>query len=202
MPQRAKLLALVLLVGIVGACAQRPDNFVVLLDNPDGHRSVITLSNAGGSATLDQPGHGIGSNSPSRAPGDPFAMSMDEMRQTFGAAMDKAPPPPQTFVLYFKFDLTELTDESRQQLPAVLAAIVPRPAPEVSIVGHTDAAGTPEFNYQLGLRRAESVRRSLINAGLDPRLIEVSSHGANNPAVPTRRNATEPRNRRVEVVVR
>jgi peptidoglycan-associated lipoprotein len=202
MRRRVDLLAIVLLLAIVGACAQRPDNYVVLLDNPDGHRSVITLSNAGGSATLDQSGQAIGTDSPRRAPGDAFALSQDEIRQTFGKAIDKAPPPPQTFTLFFKFDQTELTDESRQLLPAVLAAIVPRPAPEVSIVGHTDAAGAADFNHQLGLRRAEIVRRSLVAAGVDARLIEVSSHGANNPAVPTRPGATEPRNRRVEVVVR
>jgi outer membrane protein OmpA-like peptidoglycan-associated protein len=202
MPHRISFFAIALLLALLGACAQRPANYVVLLDNADGHASSLTLSNAGGHATIDQPRQAIGTDSARRGPGDVFTLADDEIRRVFGQAIDKAPPPPLTFTLFFKFDLTELTDESRQLLGAVVAAVVPRPAPEVSIVGHTDAAGTADFNYQLGLRRAEVVRRALLDAGVEPRLIEVSSHGANNPAVPTRPGATEPRNRRVEVIVR
>ena len=50
--------------------------------------------------------------------------------------------------------------------------------------------------------RAERVRDLLIAEGLDPTLIEVDSHGENNPLIPTADEIAEPRNRRVEVTVR
>jgi outer membrane protein OmpA-like peptidoglycan-associated protein len=186
---------------LLAACSSRPASYVVLLDNPDGHASELTLANAAGSSTLDRPGQAIGADSGRSAPGEAFAVTADEIRRTFGAAIDRAPPPPLTFTLYFKFDLPELTDESRRELPAILAAVGPRPAPEVAVIGHTDQIGPRDLNYQLGLRRAEMVRQSLLAVGLDDRLIQISSFGDRNPAL-DRPGRKEDRNRRVEVIVR
>jgi outer membrane protein OmpA-like peptidoglycan-associated protein len=54
----------------------------------------------------------------------------------------------------------------------------------------------------LGLKRATSVQRLLVDVGLDPSIIEVRSHGEVDQAVKTPDNTAEPRNRRVEIVVR
>ena len=88
------------------------------------------------------------------------------------------------------------------QQQQILDAIGRRPAPELTIIGHTDQAGPPDFNYQLGLRRAEAVRTEVIATGVDPAMIEVTSHGANNPIVARRPGQPEAQNRRVEVTVR
>ena len=194
-------LALAALVVLAG-CSGRPPTYVVLLDNPDGHASTLTLATGGGSATLDRPGQAVGAGSSDSAPSDRFAPSNEEIRQTFGKAIDRAPPAPQTFTLYFVFDLPELTEESKRELPAILAAVGPRPAPEIAVIGHADRVGRRDVNDQLALRRAEQVKQSLVSVGVDERLIEVSSQGDRNPAVPTRPGVPEPRNRRVEVIVR
>ncbi len=39
-------------------------------------------------------------------------------------------------------------------------------------------------------------------AGVDPKGIRTTSHGEGNPLIPTKDNVAEPRNRRVEVIVR
>jgi outer membrane protein OmpA-like peptidoglycan-associated protein len=70
------------------------------------------------------------------------------------------------------------------------------------VVGHTDNLGPPEYNYELGLKRAAVVRDQLVAIGVDPAVIEVTSHGANNPLLRNRPNAGQPSNRRVEVTVR
>jgi outer membrane protein OmpA-like peptidoglycan-associated protein len=194
-------LAALLLVALLGACSSRPAGYVVLLDNPDGHASTITFANARGQAKIDKPGQAIGADSSASAPGEAFALTEDEIRRNFSKAIDHAPPAPLTFTLYFKFELTELTDQSKRELPGVLAAIGPRPAPEVVVIGHADQVGPHDLNYQLGLRRAESVKESLLTIGVDPRLIEVTSQGDRNPAV-NRPGFKNERNRRVEVVVR
>ena len=76
------------------------------------------------------------------------------------------------------------------------------PFPEVAVVGHTDTMGNADTNVALGLKRATSVQRLLVTAGLDPAIIEVRSHGEVDLAVKTPNNTPEPRNRRVEIVVR
>jgi outer membrane protein OmpA-like peptidoglycan-associated protein len=72
----------------------------------------------------------------------------------------------------------------------------------VSIVGHTDTTGTRDYNFRLGLRRAERVRGRLQAVGAAPTELTVESHGEDNPLVPTGDGVSEPRNRRVEVTVR
>jgi outer membrane protein OmpA-like peptidoglycan-associated protein len=52
------------------------------------------------------------------------------------------------------------------------------------------------------LKRATFVQRLLVTAGLDAAIIEVLSHGEADPAIKTPNNTAEPRNRRVEIVVR
>jgi outer membrane protein OmpA-like peptidoglycan-associated protein len=46
------------------------------------------------------------------------------------------------------------------------------------------------------------VRDLLVNAGLDPTLIEIASHGESELQVQTPDDTLEPRNRRVEISVR
>jgi outer membrane protein OmpA-like peptidoglycan-associated protein len=105
-------------------------------------------------------------------------------------------------LLYFVLDTPNLVPASRAELPKLLELIRQRPAPEVVIVGHTDRSGDDQrYNYELGLRRANAVRREVEAIGVPPDLITVTSHGGNNPLVPTTR-PYEPRNRRVEVTVR
>ena len=77
-----------------------------------------------------------------------------------------------------------------------------RPVPDVLVIGHTDTTGSPASNFELGLKRATTVRNILVEAGLDPAFIELISHGEEELLVPTADEVAEPRNRRVEIAVR
>jgi len=71
----------------------------------------------------------------------------------------------------------------------------------LEIQGHTDATGPAQYNQQLGLQRAESVRRHLHSQGVALDRITTISYGED---APTETNSTaEGRalNRRVEIVV-
>ena len=53
---------------------------------------------------------------------------------------------------------------------------------EVTIVGHTDAKGTNEYNMKLGMRRAESVKAKLLEFGVPAdRIVGVESRGEEEP---------------------
>jgi outer membrane protein OmpA-like peptidoglycan-associated protein len=62
--------------------------------------------------------------------------------------------------------------------------------------------GDKSYNYRLSLMRAKTVAALLVAKGLDPSILEITSHGKDNPLVPTGDQVFEPRNRRVEVTVR
>ena len=70
------------------------------------------------------------------------------------------------------------------------------------VTGHTDTMGTNRANFDLGLKRAMMVRNLLVSAGLEASQIQVTSLGETDLLVHTSDNTPEPRNRRVDIVVR
>jgi outer membrane protein OmpA-like peptidoglycan-associated protein len=192
-----RILAIALLLGLA-ACAG--GDRIVLLPNEDGAPSTITVTNSGGSAVIDKPNGGVAVARPSSAP-EPLSLSETEINKDWADALALQPPRPVVIRLYFVLDTTEMTPDSQARLPRLLDLIRQRPAPEVVISGHTDRSGDPKYNEELGLRRAEAVRRAIESIGVPPDLITVTSYGAGDPLVRTSR-PYEPRNRRVEITVR
>src|SRR5262249_46118045 len=135
-------------------------NEVVLLPNEDGTPSAVSVSNAGGMTLLEQPGSAVRIARATSAP-ESVAIGDPEIQRDWGDAIAAHPPRPVTLLLYFVLDTTQLTPQSRAELPQLLELIRRRPAPEVVIVGHTDLSGNPPYNAALGLRRAEAVRREV-----------------------------------------
>jgi outer membrane protein OmpA-like peptidoglycan-associated protein len=129
-------------------------------------------------------------------------MSDAEVQRIFGEALAALPPPARRFVLNFRFESDELTDQSRKLLPEVLRVVRAHPAASVVVTGHTDTTGTHQANFALGQKRASAVRNLLIAAGLDAAEIEVSSLGETDLLVRTADDTAEPRNRRVDISVR
>lgn len=69
----------------------------------------------------------------------------------------------------------------------------------VSVVGHADNSGTTDYNYELGLTRANTIKDVLVRLGVPETQIQVDSRGETQP---TDTNDTEEgrhNNRRVEV---
>jgi outer membrane protein OmpA-like peptidoglycan-associated protein len=137
-----------------------------------------------------------------QAPSPVSIMDEDDVKRIFGNALAVMPTPPRLFVLHFRFESDDLIERSRAALPDVLRAVAAYPAPEVVVIGHTDTAGTTRANFELGLRRANAVRRHLVDIGIDPSVIALESHGEASPLVQTPDDTFEPRNRRVEIAVR
>ena len=175
---------------------------VALLPDPDsGAVGRASVSGLGGSVELSEARASTvvaGRNAPT--PVKP--LSEDESDRLFGDLLKALPSVPQHFVLNFQFDSDELTAESLALLPQVLNAVKGYQFPEVQVIGHTDTVGTPASNITLGMRRAEMIRKQLIDIGLDPALIEIVSHGEADLLIKTADDVPEPRNRRVEITVR
>jgi OOP family OmpA-OmpF porin len=125
-----------------------------------------------------------------------------EAQAVFGAALSAQPPRPTSFVLHFLVDSDEFTPDSKVVVETILGDIARRPAPEVVVIGHTDTMGTDDYNDQLSLQRAGRIRTRLIQLGVAPERIETSGRGKRELLVPTADQVPEPKNRRVEIVVR
>jgi len=206
---RVQALALVC-VAVAVACGPRRvaapslggTDLIVLLPDPDrGAVGRASVSNQSG--TIDLDGERAATRvMAGRAPAPAAILDTAEVSAIFGEALSSLPMAPQSFVLYFRLESDELTEESRVLLPEVLRAVAAHAAPDFVIVGHTDTTGDPKSNFELGLNRANAVRKLVVSAGLDASLIEVTSHGESDPLIRTADATPEPRNRRVEITVR
>ena len=176
------------------------DLVVLLPDGGDGPPGGAVVSNSVGTVTLtaERDSTTVTANQP---PTSVTTISADDVQRLFGDVLTALRPPPRHFVLYFYFDSDELTKERRALISEILESVKSQPYPDVVIVGHTDTTGSPKSNFELGLRRATTVRGLLDTAGLD-RSIEVTSHGEADLLIQTADDVAEPRNRRVEITVR
>ena len=205
---RRVLILVIIAAGLQVACGlrsrtqqRRGDETVVLLAESDGTVGRATVYNPSGSVELATE-RAMTRVTMGGAPAPVTEMSADDVQRIFGAALAAQPPAPAHFTLYFQFDSEELTDESRKLVNQVQAALKTYPAPQVTVIGHTDTVGGATANIGLGLRRANVARTRLIESGLDASAITVTSHGEATPLVPTADDVSEPRNRRVEITVR
>jgi outer membrane protein OmpA-like peptidoglycan-associated protein len=188
--------AVVSIALLLGACSSTT---VVLLPEPDGRRTAITVTDSRGDVVLDQPYAAVRRNALRT---QPYASSADEVKRDFGPALAAQPPREKRFTLHFPEGRDEIADESRAELDAALREIAARPVADVLVVGHTDLVGSGPLNDALAKQRAETVRAELIRRGVAADAVLASGRGSREPAVPTAAGVAEPRNRRVEIVVR
>lgn len=88
----------------------------------------------------------------------------------------------------FDFDRYQITNFSTTGyigLKTFVAAVNKNPnvVTGISITGHTDRMGSDQYNYTLGLRRANTIKEVLVKEGIrvDPSKISVSSAGESQP---------------------
>ena len=174
---------------------------IVLLPDEDGTTGRAGVSNSVGSVELTAPRDATQVTG-NRAPGAVTTMSEEDVKRLFGDALSALPLPSRFFNLYFRFDSDELTDAARVLVPEILQVVLERPGAEVVVVGHTDTTGSSASNFELGLKRANTLRSLLVQAGFDASFVEVTSHGEADPLIATADNTLEPLNRRVEIAVR
>jgi outer membrane protein OmpA-like peptidoglycan-associated protein len=190
---------LFVLIVVVSGCAG--GTTVVLAPNPDGKTSAITVSNPAGSVDIESPNQATTVKTSTQSPTPPAGMSQETIHALFSDALSIQPKPPVHYILYFEKDLL-LTSDSAGLLPEILTAIKERNSTDISVVGHTDTVGSKEYNLTLSKNRANSVRDLLVQKGVDLNYIKTTSHGKENPLIKTEDNVSEPKNRRVEVIVR
>ena len=192
-----RALAIVLALGL-GACAYNRST-VVLLPEKGGRDTAVTVTTGDQKLVLDQPYAAV-----EQMPLGPriFQSSAQEVTAAFGPALAAQPARPQSFTLYFVEGKDELTDDSKQLFEGVFAEIAKHPVPDVVVLGHTDRTGSDPSNDILARQRADTMRSELIRRGIAPENIVAAGRGSREPIVPTAAGVAEPRNRRVEIVVR
>ena len=104
------------------------------------------------------------------------------------------------FEVHFDFNKAVIKPEYADLIRELADATQANKNIKVSVVGHTDTAGSNSYNYALGGRRAEAVQRMLISYGIPASQIVAVSAGEEDLKVPTADGVPNAENRRVRVV--
>ena len=194
----AAVLAAAALSAWIGGCAYNTGT-VVLLPDKDGRDTAVIVKQGSETYTLNKP-YAAARQGPLGA--QPYTSDQKEVDARFGAALAAQPIRAKSFTLYFLEGQDEFTVESKETFETVFTEIAKYPVPDLVVVGHTDKVGSDVFNDALALRRAETVRTALIARGVASANIVAVGRGKREPLIPTADGMAEPRNRRVEIVVR
>jgi outer membrane protein OmpA-like peptidoglycan-associated protein len=103
--------------------------------------------------------------------------------------------------LYFGFNETVLTPESKRQLQELLAALGDDQlkAYRFQLIGHTCNIGSDAYNQKLSERRAAAVKVWLSQNGYPPNRLQVIGFGSKKPVADNSTEEGRKLNRRVEV---
>jgi phospholipid transport system substrate-binding protein len=100
--------------------------------------------------------------------------------------------------VFFDWDQSNLSPQAMATISQAAASYRASGA-RITTVGNTDTSGSTDYNMALSIRRADAVKRALVENGVPAAAIETAGRGQMNPLVPTADGVREGQNRRVEL---
>ena len=102
-------------------------------------------------------------------------------------------------VIYFSTESYSLGSKDKTKLDGLAEAFLKVPGSSLALLGHTDPYGNADYNRKLSRKRCESVRKYLIELGINTLLLEIVEKGETDKVVQGR---TYESGRRVEFELR
>lgn len=109
------------------------------------------------------------------------------------------PTEPPALIVYFDNDRDHLIPSELERLRQFARSLDPERTARLEVTGHTDSNHTAEYNIGLSMRRAETVRRWLVQLGAPENKVSLGWHGLHRPATTNATDEGRARNRRVEI---
>ena len=103
--------------------------------------------------------------------------------------------------VFFGVDSAELDDAGRAAATENAELLRKNPNWVITVEGHCDDRGTPEYNLALGERRAVAVKTFLVSLGISPDRIRTVSYGEEFPFDPGTSEEAYANNRRGHFVI-
>jgi len=105
----------------------------------------------------------------------------------------------QMLSIYFDFDKFDIKSDMQEKVSAdATLAKTTANAFMVKLEGNCDEWGSDEYNFALGLKRASSVKDSLVAEGVDASRITMVSYGESNSVCADKTKDCWAKNRRVD----
>lgn len=111
---------------------------------------------------------------------------------------------PKNLLIYFEFDKAKFKSDPQtdSKVSEFRAWLDKYPQSMLSVTGHTDLVGTADYNYKLGLIRAQIVSKYLEKQGVNSSRMSTVSKGSTEPAADYLTSEGRAKNRRTEVSIK
>ncbi|MDD4884515.1 OmpA family protein [Sulfuricurvum sp.] len=189
-----------IVVALPYVCSQSQTT-VVLLDNNTTH-NAIAVATREGNVTVDKPYFYTVLEANDQKPSEVKQGDPDTIRRKYADVLSALPIKSESILFYFEPGTAEITSESKNQIDELMTLIGAHEPAAVDIIGHTDRVGDADKNYALALERARAVEAFLTSRNVKVKYTTVTSYGENDPLIKTEDGISEPKNRRVEVIIR
>jgi len=130
---------------------------------------------------------------------DSFLAAEPMLKAPVVAVAAPAPKIIKTFIVYFDFNKAVVTPAASATLAEVAAAQAELKPTAITLSGHADTVGNAVYNQTLSNKRAAAVAAALAKLGVKTSTFDLKAFGKTKPAVPTKDNVKEGKNRRVEI---
>ena len=100
--------------------------------------------------------------------------------------------------IYFDVDKDAIKKTSRKTLDAAAAVLKEHNDVRLEISGHTDSDGNRDHNIDLSRRRAEAVKKYMVDAGIDAARLTSRGVGPDEPVADNKTKKNKALNRRIE----
>jgi len=111
---------------------------------------------------------------------------------------------PKDLLIYFEFNDSKFKPDPQtgSSIAPFKAWLDKHPTSVLSVSGHTDLVGTPEYNRELGMKRARVVTDYLVSQGINANRIKTESMGETRPATGYITSEERAKNRRTEITIK
>lgn len=99
----------------------------------------------------------------------------------------------------FKVNKADLTPEVKIKMKNVLDVLKKNPELKVSVEGHTDSTGSVTLNQKLSEKRAQAIKKYIIDSGISADRVVSAGFGLSKPIADNKTEAGRAKNRRVEI---
>jgi len=100
----------------------------------------------------------------------------------------------------FRFDKSDIIPSPSPILDMAVEIIKGCPMSKIEIQGHTDWMGSDDYNMKLGQRRADIVKKYLVNHGIEADRLSTKSYGESKPIATNDTKEGRAKNRRIVFV--
>ena len=103
--------------------------------------------------------------------------------------------------IYFELNQSSINPAKKSKLKDIKNLLNTYSEIKINIVGYASSDGPSEYNMLLSEKRANMVKMTLINLGVNSSRLKVTFSGENNPTYSNLSNEGKSKNRRVEISV-